>query len=49
VTYINIPELKNKTVLMIIEIDEKERLVEVEYTLYYQSKNHLKSVFGWTQ
>jgi len=46
VTYINIPEYKDKIVIMLIELNNQKRLIQVSYTIYHESKEHIKSVFS---
>jgi len=46
ITFINIPEYKDKLVIMIIEIDETQRLIQVSYAIYHQSKSHIQKVFN---
>lgn len=45
VVFINLPEYKDKQVLMLIYMDDGIRLVQVEYSLYHKSKAYLKSLF----
>lgn len=45
VIYINIPEYKGKTVVMLEYIGKEIRLIQINYTLYHKSKSYLKSLF----
>ena len=45
VVYINLPEYKDKQVLMLVYMDDGIRLIQIEYTLYHKSKAYLKSLF----
>ena len=45
VVFINLPEYKNKQVLMLIYMDDGVRLVQIDYALYHKSKTYLKSLF----
>lgn len=43
--YINLPDYKDKLVLMLIYINDEVRLVQIDFTLYHKSKSYLKSLF----
>ena len=45
ITYINIPEYKNKKVLMLLEIDDSQWLIAINYSIYHQVKPYLKTLF----
>lgn len=45
IIFINLPEYKDKIVLMILYIDEDVWLLQIDYDLYHKSKNYLKSLF----
>jgi len=44
ITFINIPEFKDKIVIMLIEIHNMKRLVQISYDIYYESKWHLAKI-----
>jgi hypothetical protein len=45
VMFINLPEYKNKIVLMLVYIDKDAWLLQVDYKLYYKVKTYLQSLF----
>ena len=45
VVFINIPEYKDKQVIMLIYTKDGIWLVQIDYTLYHKSKTYLKSLF----
>jgi len=45
VLYINLPEYKDKLVLMLEYIGKEVRLIQIDYKLYHTSKWYLKSLF----
>lgn len=45
VTFINIPEYKEKKVIMLIEIEKSLWLIQVNYPIYYNSKWYIKQLF----
>jgi len=45
VTFINLPEYKDKRVLMLIYIKDQTWLVQMDYNLYHKTKAYLKSLF----
>lgn len=45
VTYINVPEYKNKTVLILLDINNQSWLLAIDYSIYHQVKSYLKSLF----
>ncbi|MBU0626710.1 hypothetical protein KKG31_00455 [Patescibacteria group bacterium] len=45
VVYINIPEYKEKIVLMLVYIDEELWLLQIDYKIYHSSKTYIKSLF----
>ncbi len=45
VVYLNLPEYKDKQVIMLVYMDDGIRLIQIEYALYHKSKAYLKSLF----
>jgi hypothetical protein len=45
VTFINIPEYKNKKVLLLLDINDQSWLLAIDYFIYHQVKPYLKSLF----
>jgi hypothetical protein len=45
VDYINLPEYKDKMVIMMVKIGDELRMLQIPYKIYYQSKPYLKSLF----
>lgn len=45
VVFINLPEYKDKQVLMLLYLNDGIRLIQIEYSLYHKSKSYLKSLF----
>lgn len=45
VTFINIPEYKNTTVLLMVELPNEIWLLQVPYQTYHTSKSYLKNLF----
>ncbi|MFZ2150491.1 MAG: hypothetical protein WAZ12_02330 [Candidatus Absconditicoccaceae bacterium] len=45
ITFINLPEYKNKIVLIIVYIGKDTWLLQVDYTLYHKSKTYLQNLF----
>lgn len=45
VVFVNIPEYKNKLVLMLVDVNNQNWLLEIKYDLYHKSKPYLKSLF----
>lgn len=45
VTFINIPEYKNTTVLLMVELANEIWLLQVPYQTYHTSKSYLKNLF----
>jgi len=45
VIYINLPEYKDKQVIMLVYMNDGIWLIQVEYSLYHKSKAYLKSLF----
>lgn len=45
VVYINLPEYKDKQVLMLVYMNDGIWLIQIEYALYHKSKSYLKSLF----
>lgn len=45
VVYINLPEYKDKRVVMLLYIKDQTRLIQMDYALYHKTKSYLKSLF----
>lgn len=45
VVYINLPEYKDKQVLMLVYMNDGIWLIQIDYALYHKSKTYLKSLF----
>ena len=45
VVYINLPEYKDKKVLMLVYMNDGIWLIQIDYALYHKSKSYLKSLF----
>lgn len=45
VVFINLPEYKDKQVVMLLYLNDGIRLVQMQYSLYHKSKSYLKSLF----
>lgn len=45
VVYINLPEYKDKRVVMLLYIEDQTRLIQMDYVLYHKTKSYLKSLF----
>ena len=45
ITFINIPEYKNKKVLLLLDINNQSWLLAIDYSIYHQVKPYLKSLF----
>lgn len=45
IIFINLPEYKDKLVLMYVEIGQERRLLQISYTIYHQSKRYLQTLF----
>ncbi len=45
VVFINLPEYKDKQVVMLIYLDDGIWLIQMDYQVYHKSKAHLKSLF----
>lgn len=45
VVYINLPEYKEKRVLMLLYIKDQTRLIQMDYAVYHKTKAYLKSLF----
>lgn len=45
ITFINLPEYKNKIVLIIVYIGKDTWLLQVDYKLYHKSKTYLQNLF----
>jgi hypothetical protein len=47
ITYINIPEYKDDTVILLAKVNDVQRLIQIDYSIYHESKGHLRSIFGF--
>lgn len=45
VVYINLPEYKDKQVVMLVYLNDGIRLIQLDYSLYHKSKAYIKSLF----
>lgn len=45
VIFINLPEYKDKLVLMYVEIGDQKWLLQISYTVYHQTKRYLQDLF----
>lgn len=45
IVFINLPEYKDKQVIMLVYLNDGIRLIQMEYSLYHKSKWYLKSLF----
>lgn len=45
IVYVNLPEYKNKIVLMLVYINKKIWLLQIDYNVYYKSKTYIKNLF----
>lgn len=45
VVFINLPEYKDKQVVMLVYQSDGIRLMQIEYNVYHKSKPYLKSLF----
>ncbi|HCB52002.1 TPA: hypothetical protein DEP21_05590 [Patescibacteria group bacterium] len=45
VVFINLPEYKDKKVIMLIYIDDEVWFLQIDYTVYHTSKSHIKKTF----
>ena len=45
VVYINLPEYKDKQVVMLVYLKDGIRLIQMDVALYHKSKSYLKSLF----
>ena len=45
VSFINLPQYKDKKVTMIITLNGESRLIRMDYAKYHKSKSYLKSLF----
>jgi hypothetical protein len=45
VIFINLPEYKDKLVLMYVEVGDQKRLLQISYTVYHQTKRYLQDLF----
>lgn len=46
VTFINIPQYANNIVLMVVDIKEEKRLIQIDYTMYHENKQYIKERFN---
>lgn len=45
ISFINLPEYKNKLVLMLLSLEGQHWLIQMDYTKYHHAKNYLKTLF----
>ncbi len=45
ITYINLPQYASQLVLMVVEIGSEEWFIQVDYSIYHTSKQHMKQRF----
>lgn len=45
ISFINLPEYKNKVVIMLVSSDDQYWLVQMDYNKYHKSKLYLKTLF----
>lgn len=45
VIFINLPEYKDKLVLIYVEIGDQKRLLQISYSIYHQTKRYLQDLF----
>jgi hypothetical protein len=45
VVFLNLPEYKDKTVLLLITVNNEMRLIQIDVKTYYKSKTYLQSLF----
>ena len=45
VSFVNLPEYKNKMVIMLLSFDGQYWFIQMEYAKYHQSKKYLKTLF----
>ena len=46
VTYINLPEYKNKQVIILVYNWDDKRLLQIDYSIYHNVKSYLKDLFN---
>lgn len=47
VTFINLPDYQNQTVIMLVKVKGVEWLLQIDYAIYYKSKEYLKTLFNY--
>lgn len=45
IIFINLPEYKDKLVLMYVEVGDQKWLLQISYTVYHQTKRYLQDLF----
>jgi hypothetical protein len=45
ITFINLPEYKDRLVLMYAEVGQEKRLLQISFNIYHQSKRYLQDLF----
>lgn len=45
VVFINLPEYKDKQVIMLVYMNDGIRLIQIDYGIYHKSKSYIKSLF----
>lgn len=45
ISFINLPEYKDKLVVMMLTVNNQNRIIQMAYNKYHQSKNYLKTLF----
>lgn len=45
VSFVNLPEYKNKMVIMLLSVDGQYWFIQMDYAKYHQSKKYLKTLF----
>lgn len=46
VTYINLPEYKNKKVILLVYKWDDKRLLQIDYSIYHNTKSYLRDLFN---
>ena len=45
VSFVNLPEYKNKIVIMLLTLEDQHWLIQMEYVKYHHAKSYLKTLF----
>lgn len=45
ISFVNLPEYKNKIVIMLLTLDDEHWLIQMNYAHYHKSKSYLKTLF----